>query len=221
MVLGNYVTRRLCREVGWLHDVGEFDAVLAAASRSVEGSRCGHALTGWVGHHRVSGCGLAGEDTDVVKTAPQQDAGDDEEQDAADEPYGHCQLPAGSVVTFAAVAQSAEHLALFPHRIGSLTRHTQEVGSLREEIGQVCAGLTDRDTILIHEAFALVAHEQAVPVGVVHDAVEGVNAGGGGWPAHPGWGGGDVVDCNHHCEKMESAGMKCILSYCSCLMLAM
>lgn len=46
MVLGNYVTHRLRREVGWLHDVGEFDAVLAAASRSVEGSRCGHVLTG-------------------------------------------------------------------------------------------------------------------------------------------------------------------------------
>lgn len=40
----------------------------------------------------------------------------------------------------------------------------------------MCAGLTDRDAFLMHEALALVAHQQAIPVGVIHDTVEGVQA---------------------------------------------
>lgn len=60
------------------------------------------------------------------------------------------------------------------------------------------AGLADWDSILVHEAFAFVAHREAVPVGVVHDAVEGVQAGGRWRPVHSGSGGGDVVDCDSH-----------------------
>lgn len=163
-----------------------FGAVLAAAPGGVEASRSGHVLKGRVGHHRTAVCGLVREGADGVKTSPQQDAGDDQEQDAARQPDAHGELPARSVVTFTALTQSAEHLALVPHRIGSLTRHTQEVGGLGEKVGQVCAGLTDRDAFLVHETLALVAHEQAVPVGVVHDTVEGVQAAGGRRPAHPG-----------------------------------
>lgn len=131
-------------------------------------------------------CGPTGDGADGVETPPQQDTSDDQEQDAAGQPDAHGELPAGSVVTFAAVTRSAEHLALVPHRIGCLTRHTQEVGGLGEKVGQVRAGLTDGDAFLVHEALALVAHQQAVPVWVVHDAVEGVEAAGGRWPAHSG-----------------------------------
>lgn len=113
-----------------------------------------------------------------MKTSPQQDAGDDQEQDAAGQPDAHGELPARPVVSLAAVTQSAEHLALFPHWIGGLARHAQEVGGLGEKVGQVRAGLTDGDALLMHEALALVAHQQAVPVGVVHDAVEGIQATG-------------------------------------------
>lgn len=131
-------------------------------------------------------CGLTGEGADGVETSPQQDASDDQEQDAAGQPDAHGELPTSPVMTFAAVTRSAEHLALVPHRIGRLTRHTQEVGGLGEEVCQVRAGLTDGDAFLVHEALALVAHEQAVPVWVVHDAVEGVQAAGGRRPAHSG-----------------------------------
>lgn len=121
-----------------------------------------------------------------METSPQQNASDDQEQDAAGQPDAHGELPASSVVTFTAVAQSAKHLALIPHRIRRLARHTQEVGGLGEEVGQVRAGLTDGDAFLVHETLALVAHQQAVPVRVVHDAVEGVQAAGGRRPAHSG-----------------------------------
>lgn len=131
-------------------------------------------------------CSLTGDGADGMETPPQQDASDDQEQDATGQPDAHGELPACSVMTFAAVTQRAEHLALVPHRIGCLTRHTQEVGGLGEEVGQVCAGLTDGDSFLVHETLALVAHQQAVPVWVIHDAVEGVQAAGGRWPAHSG-----------------------------------
>lgn len=147
---------------------------------------------------------------DGVETSPQQDASDDQEQDAAGQPDAHGELPARSVVTIAVIAQSAEHLALLPHRIGRLTRHTQEVGGLREEVGQERGGLTDGDAFLVHETLALVAHQQAVPVWVVHDAVEGVQAFGGRWPAHFGRGGGDVVDHNHHDARLLCRPSVCV-----------
>lgn len=166
-----------------MYDGGVFGAALAGSSGRV-GSR--PVLAGGVGRHMAAVCGLTGDGADGVETSPQQDASDDQEQDAAGQPDAHGELPARSVVTFAAIAQSAEHLALVPHRIGCLTRHTQEVGGLGEEVGQVRAGLTDGDSFLVHEALALVAHQEAVPVGVVHDAVEGVQAAGGRRPAHSG-----------------------------------
>lgn len=163
-----------------------FGAVLRAASRREEASGPRHVLAGGVGCHVAVICNLAGDGADGVETSPQQDASDDQEQDAAGQPHTHGQLPSRSVVTFAVVAQSAEHLALVPHWVGCLTCHTQEVGGLGEEVGQARAGLTDRNALLVHETLALVAHQEAVPVGVVHDAVEGVQAAGGRRPAHSG-----------------------------------
>lgn len=169
-----------------MYDGGVFGATLAAASWTVETSGSRHVLAGGVGRHMAVICRLAGDGADGVETSPQQDASDDQEQDAAGQPDAHGKLPASSVVTFAVIAQSAEHLALVPHRIGCLTRHTQEVGGLGEEVGEVCAGLTDRNAFLVHETLALVAHQQAVPVWIVHDAVEGVQTAGGRRPAHSG-----------------------------------
>lgn len=177
---------------------GEFGGVLTAASGSVEATRrvaaAGAAVV----------CRLAVDGADGAETTPQQDRGDDQQQDTAGQPHAHGQLPARSVVPLAAVAQGAEHLALVAHRVGRLTGHTQEVGGLREEVGQVRAGLTDGDALLVHEALALVAHQQAVPVGVIHDAVEGVQAAGGRGPAHSGRGGGDVVHHNSHDARLFS-----------------
>lgn len=121
-----------------------------------------------------------------MKTPPQQDAGDHKEQDAAGQPDAHSEFPSSPVMTVAALTQSAEHLALVSYRVGGLTRHTHEVGGLGEEVADVSGGLTDGDALFIRETFALVAHEEAVPVGVVHDAVEGVQAAGRCRPAHPG-----------------------------------
>lgn len=146
-------------------------------------------------------CTLAGNGADGPETPPQQNTGNDQEQDAAGQPDAHRQLPAGSVVTFAALAQSAEHLALLPHRVRRLTRHTQEIRRLGEEIGEVRAGVTDGDAFFVHEALAFEAHQDAVPVGIVHDAVEGVPAPGGRRPTHSGRGGGDVVDCDPHVAR--------------------
>lgn len=204
VVLGNYVTGG--REQRGLHRHGALNAPVAAGGR-VEAPRCGHVLEGGAGRRRRRRAAvgrLALEGTDGVEAAPQQDAGDDQEQDAAGQPHAHGQLPARPVATFAALAQRAEHLALLPHRVGRLARHAQEVGGLGQEVGQVRAGPADGDALLVHEALALVAHEQAVPVGVVHDAVEGVQAAGGRRPAHPGRGGGDVVDHDPHEEARRS-----------------
>lgn len=201
VVLGNYVASGPNRE-GGLHDAGMFGTVLAGASGSVEASRSRHVLAVGVGHNMAAVCILTGDGADGVETSPQQYAGNDQEQDAAGQPDTHGELPPGPVVSFAAVTQSAEHLALVAHRIGCLTCHAQEVGSLGEEVGQVRAGLTDRDAFLMHETLALVAHEQAVPVWVVHDAVEGVQAAGGRWPAHSGRGGRDVVHLNPHDARL-------------------
>lgn len=143
-------------------------------------------------------CSLAGNGADGTETPPQQDASDDQEQDAAGQPDAHGQLPAASLATFAAFAQSAEHLALVPHRVGRLARHAQEIGCLGEEVGQVCARVADGDALFMHEALAFVAHQDAVPVGVVHDAVEGVHAARDRRPADSGRGGGDVVHRDSH-----------------------
>lgn len=134
MVLVNYVGGGLRRKKGGLHDGRVFAAVLAAASRGIQASRSRHVLEGRVGHHRAAVCGLAGEGADGVETSPQQNASDDQEQDAAGQPDAHGEFPAGSVVTFAAFAQSAEHLALLPYRIGGLTCHAQEVSGLGEQV---------------------------------------------------------------------------------------
>lgn len=69
-----------------------------------------------------------------METSPQQNTGDDQEQDAAGQPDAHGEFPASSVVTFTALAQSAEHLALLPYRIGGLTCHAQEISSLGEQV---------------------------------------------------------------------------------------
>lgn len=153
-------------------------------------------------------CSLAvGNGADGTETPPQQDASDDQEQDAAGQPDAHGQLPAASVVTFAVFAQSAEHLALVPHRVGRLARHAQEIGCLGEEVGQVCARVADGDALFVHEALAFVAHQDAVPVGIIHDAVEGVHAAGDRRPADSGRGGGDVVDGDSHvCRKQVASG---------------
>lgn len=190
---------------------GEFAGVLAAASGSVEAPR--RAAAAGAGGHAAVVCRLAVDGADGAETTPQQDRGDDQQQDAAGQPHAHGQLPARSVVPLAAAAQGAEHLALVPHRVGRLTGHTQEVGGLREEVGQVRAGLTDGDALLVHEALALVAHQQAVPVGVVHDAVEGVQAVGGRGPAHSGRGGGDVVHHNSHDARLFSGVGGFVLRY--------
>lgn len=146
-------------------------------------------------------CALAGNGADGPETPPQQNASNDQEQDAAGQPDARRQLPAGSVVTFAALAQGAEHLALLPHRVRRLTRHTQEIRRLGEEVGEVCARVADGDAFFVHEALALEAHQDAVPVWIVHDAVEGVQAPGGRGPTHSGRGGGDVVDCDSHVAR--------------------
>lgn len=202
-----------------MHDCGVFGTVVAAAAaaRSVETSGSRGVLAGGVGHHVAGVCSLACDGAGVVETPPQQYASDDQEQDATGQPDTHGQLPASPVVTFVTLGQSAEHLALLPNRIGGLTCHAQEVGGLREEVGQVCAGLTDRDAFLVHESFALVAHQQAVPVGVVHDAVEGVQAAGGRRPAHSGRSGGDIVHRDHHVVCLSV----CFLCVCfwSCVIL--
>lgn len=153
----------------------------------------GHVLVGG-----VDGRALAGDGAEGADTPPQQDGADDQQQDAAGQPDARRQLPARPAATFAVLAQSAEHLTLVPHGVRRLARHAQEVGRLGEEVGEVRAGVADGDALLVHEALALVAHQDAVPVGVVHDAVEAVPAAGGRGPAHPGRGAGDVVDRHSH-----------------------
>lgn len=66
----------------------------------------------------------------------------------------------------------------------------------------MCAGLTDGDALLMGEALALIAHDQTVPVWVIHDTVEGVATAGGWRPAHSGRSGGDVVDDNPHDARL-------------------
>lgn len=90
------------------------------------------------------------------------------------------------------------YLTLLSNGIGRLAGHTQEVCGLGVQVGQVRARLTDRDALLVHEALPFVAHQQAVPVGVVHDAVESVQAVRRPGPAHFGRGGRDVVDYDSH-----------------------
>lgn len=63
-------------------------------------------------------------------------------------------------------------------------------------------GLADGDALLMSETLALIAHDQAVPVWVIHDTVEGVAAGRGRRPAHSGRGGGDVVDYDSHDARL-------------------
>lgn len=161
-------------------------------------------------------CSLAGNGADGTETSPQQDTSNDQEQDAAGQPDAHCELPAGSVVTFAVFAQGAEHLALVPHWVGCLTRHTQEIRRLGEEVGEVCARVTDGDAFFMHETLAFVAHQDAVPVWIIHDAVEGVHAAGDRRPADSGRGGGDVVDRDSHAAgsrlPLEQSGL-CLLLF--------
>lgn len=160
-------------------------------------------------------CSLAGNGADGTETSPQQDSSNEQQQDTADQPGAHCELPAGSVVTFAVFAQSAEHLALVAHWVRCLTCHTQEIRCLGEEVGEVCARVTDGDAFFVHEALAFVARQDAVPVWIVHDAVEGVHAAGDRRPADSGRGGGDVVDRDSHV-----AGSRLPLEQsCLCLLL--
>lgn len=178
-------SRWVCLHKRGLDGGGALDAVLAAAPGGEEVSRRRPVLPAHVSHHRAAVGGSPGEGARAVETPPHQEARDDQEQQAAGQPDARHVLPAAPVVRLAALTQSAEHFALLPHRIGGLTRHAQEVCGQGEQVGQVRAGLTDGDALFVFEAFALVAHDQAVPVGVVHDAVEGVPADGGRRPAHP------------------------------------
>lgn len=184
---GNYVSGDLRGHERRLDDGGTFDAVHAVASGREEMTRFGHILASRVGHHGAAVGGSPRNDgARVAKAPPQQDAGNDQKQEAAGQPDAHSELPARPVVALAALALSAEHLALVPHRVGRLARHTQKVGGLGEEVGQVRTGLTDGDALLVLEAFPSEAHEQTVPVGVIHDAVKCVQAGGRCRPTHPG-----------------------------------
>lgn len=186
MVRGNYVASGLRQHQRGLDADGPFDAFLAAAPGREEVSRTGHVLTDGGSDDRAALGGSPRQGAHVVEAPPQKDAGDDQQQEAAGQPHAHSDLPARPVVAFAVLAWGAEHLTLFPDRIGGLARHAQEVGCLGEEVAQVGAGLADGDALLVLKALALVAHDEAVPVGVVHDAVEGVQTGGGGGPVHPG-----------------------------------
>lgn len=177
---------------------GAFAAAVAAPPGGVKASRGRDVSATCAGHHSAALGPLTGDGADGVQTPPQEDAGDDQEQDAAGQPHAHGQFPASPVLTIAVLTQGVEHLTLVPHRIGSLTRHAQEVGGLGDQVGQVRAGLADRDALLVLETPALVAHQQAVPVRVVHDAVEGVQAPGGRRPAHSGGVGGNVEDRDAH-----------------------
>lgn len=182
VALGNYVAGGV---EGVLHD-GDLFAVIITDALSVEAARPRAVWAGQVGDHRAALIGLTWERTGGVEASPQEKASNDQEQNAAGHPYAHSQLPACPVVRLTLITQCVEHLALPPGRIGCLTRHTQEVGGLGEEVAQVHVGLSDRDAGLVHETLALVAHQQAVPVGVIHDAIEGVYAARGRGPAHPG-----------------------------------
>lgn len=217
MVLGNYMTGDLRRHERRLDDGGTFDAVHAVTSGCEEVTWFWHILASRVGHHGAAVGGSPRNDgAHVAKAPPQQDAGDDQKQEAAGQPHTHSKLPARPVMALAVLALSTEHLALVPHRIGRLTCHAQKVGGLGEEVGQVRAGLTDRDALLMVEAFPSEAHEQTIPVGVIHDTVKRVQAGGRWRPAHPGWGGRDVVDRYAHYKKL-TVRMKHFLRFFSCL----
>lgn len=190
MLRGNYMAAWLRQHQRRLHGRDPLDALLAAAPPGLEQvSRAGHVLAGGGRHHGAALGGAARQGAHVVEAAPQEDASDDQQQQAAGQPHAHRHLPARPVVALAALARRAEHLALLPDGVGGLARHAQEVGGLGQQVAQVGGGLADGDALLVLEALALVAHDEAVPVGVVHDAVEGVQAGRGGGPRHPGRGG--------------------------------
>lgn len=180
-----------------LHHCPMVVAVLAAA-RGVEASRRRVLLVVLVHDYPVIGGRLLGTGAESVNTAPEKGRGNDQEEDAAGQPHAHRQLPARPVVRVTAVAQSVENLTLLSDRVGCLAGHTQEVGGLRVKVGQVRAGLAHRDALFVHEAFPFVSHEEAVPVGVVHDAVESVQAVRRPGPAHFSRGGRDVVDYDAH-----------------------
>lgn len=99
---------------------------------------------------------------------------------------------------FYILCDKQSYLTLFSDGVGCLAGHTQEVGGLGVQVRQVCAGLAHRDAFFVHEALAFVAHQEAVPVGVVHNAVESVQAVGRPGPAHFSRGGRDVVDYDAH-----------------------
>lgn len=130
MVLGNYVASGMGGEEG-----GSYDGVIVDAVGSVEPSRCRDIWVGCGGHHGAVVSILCGDGADGVETSPQQNASNDQEQEAAGQPDTHSKLPASKVITFIALAQSAEHLALIPDRICCPTCYTQEVGGLGEEVG--------------------------------------------------------------------------------------
>lgn len=180
---------------------------------AVTASRSRHVPVGRVSGRAAAVCRLAGGGADGAETPPHQDSGDEQEKDAAGQPDARGQLPAGPVATFAACAQSAEHLALLPHRVGCLARHTQKVGCARQEVGKVRAGVADGDAIFVREALAFVAHQDAVPVGIVHDAVEGVHAAGDRRPAHSGRAAGDVVDGDSHAAGGRGASGAELLAF--------
>ena len=96
------------------------------------------------------------------------------------------------------LVQRVEDLALLARGFGRLARHAQDVGGLRAQVAQEGAGLADGHAVLPQEAFARVAHQQAVPVGVVHDAVEGVQAAGRRGPVDRGGCGRDVLHSDGH-----------------------
>lgn len=193
------------------HHAAQLGAVPAAAPPAVE-AHGRVAAAGAGGRHvavvvvGAAASGPAVHTADCAEAAPQQDGGDEQQQHAAGQPHPHGQLPARPLVAVAALAGRAEHLALVPHRVGRLARHAEEVGGLRLQVAQVHAGLADGDALFVLEALALVAHEQAVPVGVVHDAVEGVQAARRRGPAHPGRGGGDVVHHHSHDARLLPPG---------------
>lgn len=193
----------LRREQGRLRVGAVFGAAVAAASRAVQAAR--DVVPDGAGHHGAAVAALTHHGANGVQTTPQHEAGEQEKHNAAGEPHAHGQLPARSVVAFAVVRQGAEHLALVPDWISGLTRDAQEVGSLWQQVSQVCARLADRNSLFMLEAFSFESHEQAVPVGVVHDAVKGVPAARVRGPADSGRGAGDVVHCYCHGVDGEMA----------------
>lgn len=134
-----------------------------------------------------------------METSPKQSHGNDQQENAAGQPDSHCQLPA-ALPELSALIEGTKDLALLSGGICRLAGDAEDVCGLRTKVAQTGRSLAHGNPVLAQKTLACITHQKAVPVRVIHDAVERVHAAWRRRPADDGRGGGDVLNGDSHVE---------------------